>query len=62
MKDERNDPRNGNREENGAQRGSNNDPRQRPGPFTSAVGWLGGAFNRSQVNKREADERRRRNM
>ena len=35
---------------------------ERRGPFTYTVGWLGHAFDRDQLNKREAEERRNRNM
>lgn len=36
--------------------------KERPGPISFAVNWLGGAFDRCQMNKREAEERRRRFM
>ena len=36
--------------------------RERRGLLSSAVGWLGGAFDRCQLDKREAEERRRRFM
>jgi hypothetical protein len=37
-------------------------PVLRPGPITFAVSWLGNAFDRTRINKREAEERRSRNM
>lgn len=35
---------------------------QRSGPFTFTAGWLGSAFDRSRIDKREAEQRRSRNM
>ena len=39
-----------------------NEQQERRKPFTFAAGWLGNAFDRSQIHKREAEERRSRNM
>jgi hypothetical protein len=36
--------------------------RDRRGPFTRTAGWLGIAFDRTQISQREAQERRSRNM
>jgi hypothetical protein len=49
-------------EQSGTQGMNGGRQRERHGPFTYAVGWLGTAFDRSRVDKREAEERRRRNM
>ena len=38
------------------------DERARRGPFTYAAGWLGTAFDRTQISHREAQDRRSRNM
>lgn len=64
MRDERREPGDDAVRQPGTNETANRDAilRINRGPFSTTVERLANAFNRSRVNKREADERRSRNM